>query len=134
MHNLVCLTLYPYFFVICELFSVLLYFCPFCLIHRKIKSFNSNLHLLLVIHARDSQHSLGNEEVVTRVGILAQKSHVVVFGVERAHELVEDVVITFDLKLEGNTRLFQKVSLDIGGGDLACRAKVNTNELTLKRK
>merc|ERR1719282_1169545 len=68
---------------------------------QNVKSLISSLHLLLVIHARDSQHSLGNEEVVTRVGILAQKSHVVVFGVERAHELVEDVVITFDLKLEG---------------------------------
>ena len=90
------------------------------------------LHLLFVIHARDSQDSLSDEEEVTRVGILVQKSHVVVFGVERAHELVEDVVITFDLKLEGNTRLFQKVSLDIGGGDLVGRAEVDTDELTLK--
>ena len=90
------------------------------------------LHFLFVIHARDSQHSLSDKEVVTRVGILAQKSHVVVFGVERAHELVEDVVITFDLKLEGNTRLFQKVSLDIGGGDLVGGSKVDTDELTLK--
>merc|ERR1719282_444588 len=95
-----------------------------------IESLISCLHLLFVIHARDSQHSLSDEEEVTRVGILAQKSHVVVFGVERAHELVEDVVITFDLKLEGNTRLFQKVSLDIGGGDLVGGAKVDTNELT----
>ena len=92
------------------------------------------LHLLFVIHAGDSEHTLGDEEVVARVGVLAQQAHIVIGLVEGAHKLVEDVVVSLDLQLESDSRFLQKVSLDIGGGDLACRAKVNTNELTLKRK
>ena len=91
------------------------------------------LHLLFVIHAGDSKHTLSNEEVVSWVGILAQKSHVMVLGVVRAHELIEDVIVPLDLKLESNARLFQKVGLDIGGGDLVGGAEMNTDELTLKR-
>ena len=89
------------------------------------------LHLLFVIHAGDSKHTLSNEEVVSWVGILAQKSHVMVLGVVRAHELVKDVVVPLDLKLESDAGLFQKVGLDIGGGDLVGGAEVDTDELTL---
>ena len=55
-----------------------------------------------------------------------------ILGVVRAHELVENVVISLDLQLEGNTGLLQKVGLDIGGGNFVGGAEVDTDELTLE--
>ena len=57
-----------------------------------------------------------------------------ILGVVRAHELVENVVISLDLQLEGNTGLLQKVGLDIGGGNFVGGAEVDTDELTLWTK
>ena len=76
--------------------------------------FGCHLHFLFVIHACDGEHSLGDEKVVSRVGILSQQSHVVIFGVVRTHELIEDVIISLDFQLESDARLFQEVGLDIG--------------------
>merc|ERR1719383_219102 len=97
---------------------------------ENIKSLIGGLHLLFVIHASDGEHTLGDEEVISRVGVLAQEAHVVVGRVVGAHELVEDVVVTLNFQLEGDTGLLQKVGLDIGGGDFVGGAEVNTDELT----
>merc|ERR1712168_766295 len=75
-------------------------------------------HFLGVIHTGDGQHTLGDEEVIAGEGLVSQQAHLPVFRVGVGHELVENVVISFDLKLEGDTRLLQKVGLDIGGRDL----------------
>ena len=52
-----------------------------------------HLHFLFVVHACDGQDSLSNEEVVSRIGILTQKSHVVILRVEPTHELTKNVAI-----------------------------------------
>merc|ERR1719462_401040 len=53
-----------------------------------------------------------------------------VLGVGLGHDLVEDVVISLDLQLEGDTGLLQKVGLDVGRGDLHVGAELDTDELT----
>merc|ERR1712131_11169 len=87
-------------------------------------------HLLGIIHTGDGQHTLGDEEVIAGEGLVTQQAHLPVLGVSIGHQLVEDVVISLDLKLEGDTGLLQKVSLDIGGSNLQVRSEVNTDELT----
>merc|ERR1712198_815582 len=87
-------------------------------------------HLLGVIHTGDGQHTLGDEEVIAGEGLVAQQAHLPVLGVSIGHQLVEDVVISLDLKLEGDTGLLQKVGLDIGGSDFVGGTEVNTDELT----
>ena len=72
-----------------------------------------------------------DEKVSSWVRLCAQLAHCVIFWVSIGHQLVEDVVISLDLELEGDTGLLQKVSLDIGGGDLARGAEVDTDEFTL---
>ena len=64
--------------------------------------------------------------------LVSQVTESPIFGVSIGHQLVEDVVISLDLKLEGDTRLLQKVCLDIGGRDLQVGAEVNTDKLTLQ--
>merc|ERR1712198_86365 len=90
----------------------------------------SGAHLLGVIHTGDGQHTLGDVEVITGEGLVAQQAHVPVLGVGIGHQLVEDVVISLNLELEGDTGLLQKVGLDIGGGDLGGGTEVDTDELT----
>merc|ERR1719447_2207878 len=87
-------------------------------------------HLLSVIHTGDSQHTLGNVKVISWEGLVTQLAQRPVLGVGIRHQLVEDVVISLNLKLEGDTGLLQKVGLNIGGGDLGGGAEVDTDELT----
>merc|ERR1719193_200291 len=87
-------------------------------------------HLLGVVHAGDGQHALGDEVEISGEGLVAQQAHLPVVGIRVGHQLVEDVVIPLDLKLEGDARLFQEVGLDIGGGDLGGGAEMDTDELT----
>ena len=42
------------------------------------------------------------------------------------------MVVSLDLQLESDARLFQEVRLDVGGGDLQSRAEVDSDELTLE--
>merc|ERR1712212_292414 len=65
-----------------------------------------------------------------RVGLVAQLAELPVLGRGVGHQLVEDMVISLDLQLEGDTGLLQKVGLDIGGGDFGGGAEVDTDELT----
>merc|ERR1719447_1452014 len=90
----------------------------------------SGAHLLGVIHTGDGQHALSEEEVISRERLVAQQAHLPVFGVGVGHQLVEDMVIPFDLQLEGDTGLLQKVGLDIGGGDFGSGAEMDTDEFT----
>merc|ERR1712168_371427 len=87
-------------------------------------------HFLGVIHTGDGQHTLGDVEVIAGEGLVAQLAHLPVMRVSVGHELVENMVISLDLQLEGDTGLFQKVGLDIGGGDFGGGAEVDTDELT----
>merc|ERR1719244_701097 len=87
-------------------------------------------HLLGVIHTGDGQHALGEEEVIAGEGLVSQLTQVPVLGISVGHQLVEDMVISLDLKLEGDTGLLQKVGLDIGGGDFGSGAEVDTDELS----
>merc|ERR1712142_465000 len=87
-------------------------------------------HLLGVIHTGDGQHALSEEKVISRVGLVAQLAEVPVLGIGVGHQLVEDMVISLDLQLEGDTGLLQKVGLDIGGGDFGSGAEVDTDEFT----
>merc|ERR1712198_186041 len=87
-------------------------------------------HLLGIIHTGDGQHTLGDEEEIAGEGLVTQQAHLPVLGVSIGHQLVEDVVISLDLKLEGDTGLLQKVGLDIGGSDFVGGTEVNTDELT----
>ena len=41
------------------------------------------------------------------------------------------MVVPLNFQLKRHTRLLQKVSLDVGGGDLALGTEVDTDELTL---
>merc|ERR1712212_1366832 len=65
-----------------------------------------------------------------RVGLVAQLAELPVLGRGVGHQLVEDMVISLDLQLEGDTGLLQKVGLDIGGGDFGGGAEVDTDEFT----
>merc|ERR1719348_2488421 len=87
-------------------------------------------HLLCVVHTGDGQHTLGQEEIISGERLVAQLAELPVLDVSVGHDLVEDVVISLDLELEGDTGLLQKVGLDIGGGDLAGGSEVDTDELT----
>merc|ERR1712042_108292 len=87
-------------------------------------------HLLCVVHTGDGQHTLGQEEIISGEGLVAQLAELPVLDVSVGHDLVEDVVISLDLQLEGDTGLLQKVGLDIGGGDFGGGAEVDTDELT----
>merc|ERR1719315_538676 len=68
-------------------------------------------HLLGVIHTGDGQHALSEEKVISREGLVAQLAELPVLGIGVGHELVEDMVISLDLQLEGDTGLLQKVGL-----------------------
>merc|ERR1711936_106993 len=98
-----------------------------------IQSHVSGSHLLCVIHTGDGQHTLGQEEVISGEGLVTQLAELPVLDVSVGHDLVEDMVISLDLELEGDTGLLQKVGLDIGGGDLASGSEVDTDELTEAR-
>ena len=74
---------------------------------------------------------MSDEEIVGRVGILTQQTHVVILSVVGTHELIEDVVIPLDFQLKGDARLFQQISLDICRGNFVGRTKVDANELAL---
>merc|ERR1739838_1017853 len=87
-------------------------------------------HLLGVIHTGDGQHALSEEEVISGEGLVAQLAELPVLGVSIGHQLVEDMVISFNLQLEGDTGLLQKVGLDISGGDFGGGAEVDTDELS----
>merc|ERR1719383_68051 len=87
-------------------------------------------HFLGVIHTGHGQHTLRDVEVVAGEGLVTQLAHLPVLGVSVGHQLVEDVVVTLDLELEGDTGLLQKIGLDIGGGDLGGGTEVDTDELT----
>merc|ERR1719347_1089834 len=87
-------------------------------------------HLLGVIHTGDGQHALSEEKVISRKGLVAQLAELPVLGIGVGHQLIEDMVISLDLQLEGDTGLLQKVGLDIGGGDFGSGAEVDTDEFT----
>ncbi len=65
------------------------------------------------------------------MGLVAQLAELPVLGIGVGHQLVEDMVISLDLQLEGDTGLLQKVGLDIGGGDFGSGAEMDTDEFTL---
>ena len=88
-------------------------------------------HFLGVIHTGDGQHTLADEVESAGVGLGGKTAHGMVLGVSVGHDLVEDVVISLDLQLEGDAGLLQKVGLDIGGGDLHVGAELDTDEHTL---
>merc|ERR1719428_1289820 len=73
----------------------------------------SGAHLLGVIHTGDGQHALSEEKVISWEGLVAQLAELPVLGIGVGHQLVEDMVISLDLQLEGDTGLLQKVGLDI---------------------
>ena len=85
---------------------------------------------MVAIHA----HTLTDKVKCAGVRFGGQTAHGVVMRIGVGHDLVEDVVIPLDLQLEGDARLFQKVGLDIGGGDFGSGAEVDTDEFTLKLK
>merc|ERR1719347_356532 len=87
-------------------------------------------HLLGVIHTGDGQHALSEEKVISGEGLVAQLAELPVLGIGVGHQLVEDMVISLDLQLEGDTGLLQKVGLDIGGGDFGSGAEMDTDEFT----
>merc|ERR550519_217630 len=91
-------------------------------------------HLFGVVHTGDGQHALSDVKVIAGEGLIAQSAELPVFSVSVGHELIEDVVIPLDLQLEGDASLFQKVGLDIGGGDLGGGAEVDTDELAESRR
>merc|ERR1712142_408017 len=95
-----------------------------------IQSHISGSHLLGVVHTGNGQHTLGQEKVISGEGLVTQLAELPVLGVSVGHDLVEDVVISLNLELESDTRLLQKVGLNISGGDLRSGAKVNTDELS----
>ena len=61
---------------------------------------------------------LGNKEFFDEFWLLAGK------------HLVEDVVVTFASQLEGDTRFFEQVSLDITTREAARGTEVDTDEFT----
>ena len=77
-------------------------------------------------------NDLADEKVVSRMGLVSQITESPILGISIGHQLIENMVISLDFQLEGNTGLFQKVSLDIGGGNFQVRSEVNTDELTLE--
>ena len=77
------------------------------------------------------RHHLADEVVSAWVGLGGQVTHSVVLWVSVGHDLVEDVVISLNLQLEGDTGLLQEVGLNIGGGDLHVGSELNTDELSL---
>merc|ERR1712002_669543 len=97
---------------------------------QSVKGGVGGAHFLGVIHAGHGQHTLTDEVESAGIGLGGQTAHGMVFGISVGHDLVEDVVISLDLQLEGDTGLFQKVGLDIGGGDLHVGAELDTDELT----
>ena len=72
-----------------------------------------------------------NEKVVPGMGLLSQEAHGVIMRVSFGHDLIEDVVVSFDFQLERDSRFLQEISLDVGRGDLQVSTEVNTDELAL---
>lgn len=54
-----------------------------------------------------------------------------VVGESAWQDLVENVVVTLGRLLERNSRLLEKIRLDISTSDFTSRAEVNTDKLTL---
>ena len=82
----------------------------------------------------DGEDSLRDEEKVPRIWIFSEQKLFVKLGIFGAHQLVKDVVIPLDSELKRNAGLFEKVSFDVGRGDLVGRTEVDADELTLLRK
>lgn len=66
-------------------------------------------------------------------GMEKNKSEILTFDPRDlvGHDLVEDVVGALECLLGDDTGLLQQVGLNIGAGQLAGRAEVDTDELTL---
>ena len=90
------------------------------------------LHLLNIIDTIDGEHSLVDHGVESSIRgnqkLLVQLRH------GWGQQLVEDVVVTLSRLLACNTRLLQKVELDISSSDLTGGTEVNSDELTLQKK
>ena len=98
---------------------------------QSVKGHVGGAHFLGVIHTGHGQHTLADEVESAGIRLGRQTAHGMVFGISVGHDLVEDVVISLDLQLEGDTGLLQEVGLDIGGGDFVGGAEVDTDEFTL---
>ena len=107
--------------------------------HRRTSVEGPTLATLLKPHSFSTRNSpqfcivtLIDKEVVPGKGFFPQQTHGVILGVGVGHDLVEDVVIPLDLQLKGDAGLFQKVSFNIGCGNLVGRPEMDPDELTLK--
>ena len=87
--------------------------------------------LLHVILARPAyiSHTLVDEEVLGGVGV--QFDFLVDLWQSSRAELVEDVVVSFQLHAVGDSGLLEQVGLDIGASNAKDVGEVNTNKFTL---
>lgn len=120
---------------------------------QDIESFVGQPHFFGVIDVVNGNHTLGNKVVQLGVWldekllcfrnvfrfVVVNKVRIecrltVVVGESAREQLIENVVVSLSRLLKRNSRLFEQVRLDIGTGDFASRAEVNTDEFTLDRR
>jgi len=99
---------------------------------KNVEGLVSGIKFLAIVNRFDLDLSKRAPLVIVRVG--RDHTHLVDLGLVTSEHLVENMEATFGLELEGNSRLFQKVSVDITGGELASDLEVNTDEFTESRR
>ena len=87
-------------------------------------------HLFVVINTIDCQTALVDEAI--EGGVVADQTGGVHVLNGTAKDLVEDVVVSLGLLLEGYARLLEQVGLDVSAGNFARGTEVNSDEFSLK--
>ena len=89
----------------------------------------SELQILVVINGLDLGLALGH--VVVVVDVIGQQTLLLEFSHGGLHHLVEDVVGSLNLLLEGDSRLLQEISLNVASSKFSFDVEVDANKLSL---
>ena len=87
------------------------------------------LQVFIIIDGLDLSLALGH--VVVVVDVVREQTFLLQLRDSGLHQLVEDVVGSLHLLLEGDPRLLQQVGLDIAPGQLPLDVEVDPDELAL---
>ena len=99
---------------------------------QNIKRLISGLKLDLIINRLDFDLTQGAPAVI--IGIGRNGAHFINFWLVTGTNLVKDVKAALGLQLEGNSRLFKQISVNITRGENTARVEVNSDKFTESRR
>jgi hypothetical protein len=99
---------------------------------KNVEGFVGKKKFFTIIEVLDNDDTLGDGGVV--IGVSGDKELLGKSGDLVGDDLVEDMVVSLTAELEGDSRLFEKIGLNITTGELARSAEVNSDEFTESRR